>query len=670
AQVNLTQVSTSNPNVTLDPTTGAVNVAPGTPAGTYTLVYQICEILNPANCDTATVTVTVNAPQIIANDDNGTPINGFAGGTAFTNVLVNDTLNGQPVVASQVNTTFVSSTNPGITLVGTDVVVAPGTPAGSYQLVYQICEVINPSNCDTATVFVTVNAPQIIANDDNGTPINGFAGGTAFTNVLVNDTLNGQPVVASQVNTTFVSSTNPGITLVGTDVVVAPGTPAGSYQLVYQICEVINPSNCDTATVFVTVNAPQIIANDDNGTPINGFAGGTAFTNVLVNDTLNGQPVVASQVNTTFVSSTNPGITLVGTDVVVAPGTPAGSYQLVYQICEVINPSNCDTATVFVTVNAPQIIANDDNGTPINGFAGGTAFTNVLVNDTLNGQPVVASQVNTTFVSSTNPGITLVGTDVVVAPGTPAGSYQLVYQICEVINPSNCDTATVFVTVNAATIVANDDIYTTLCSSNGVFGNAISNDTLNGSPINGPISFTLLSGTAPNVSIDNNGNISLTSFGSCGTYTFTYQICEVLNPNNCDTATITITIQDTTNPTFVEALPADVTAECSNVPAAVTLTATDNCGAANVTFNEVTTAGSCPGAYTLTRTWTATDACGNTTTHVQTVTVQDTTNPTFVEALPADVTAECSNVPAAVTLTATDNCGAANVTFNEVTTAG
>src|SRR6185503_13261389 len=41
--VNLTQVSTTNPGVTLDVTTGAVNVAPGTPVGSYTVTYQICD---------------------------------------------------------------------------------------------------------------------------------------------------------------------------------------------------------------------------------------------------------------------------------------------------------------------------------------------------------------------------------------------------------------------------------------------------------------------------------------------------------------------------------------------------------------------------------------------------------------------------------------------------
>ncbi|GAA4071960.1 hypothetical protein GCM10022389_16490 [Flavobacterium cheonanense] len=181
--------------------------------------------------------------------------------------------------------------------------------------------------------------------------------------------------------------------------------------------------------------------------------------------------------------------------------------------------------------------------------------------------------------------------------------------------------------------------------------------------------------------------VVLTATDNCGTATIAYN--EVTTAGTCagsytltrtwiatdlcgltTTHVQTITVQDTTAPTFVEALPANVTVECSAVPTAVVLTATDNCGTATVAYNEVTTAGTCAGSYTLTRTWIATDLCGLTTTHVQTITVQDTTAPTFVEALPANVTVECSAVPAAVILTATDNCGTATVAYNEVTTAG
>ncbi|RAR46885.1 gliding motility-associated C-terminal domain-containing protein, partial [Flavobacterium lacus] len=126
-----------------------------------------------------------------------------------------------------------------------------------------------------------------------------------------------------------------------------------------------------------------------------------------------------------------------------------------------------------------------------------------------------------------------------------------------------------------------------------------------------------------------------------------------------------ITVQDTIAPAFVEELPADVTVECNAVPTAATLTATDNCGDATVTFAEAIQQGDCPNAYVVTRTWTATDACENQTVHTQIITVQDTIAPAFVEELPADVTVECNAVPTAATLTATDNCGDATVTFAE-----
>ncbi|WP_426430274.1 gliding motility-associated C-terminal domain-containing protein [Winogradskyella sp. HB-48] len=175
---------------------------------------------------------------------------------------------------------------------------------------------------------------------------------------------------------------------------------------------------------------------------------------------------------------------------------------------------------------------------------------------------------------------------------------------------------------------------------------------------------------------DNCGNATVdfnetTTAGTCNNeYTLTRTWTASDACGNETVHTQTITVQDTTAPTFNEALPADLTVECDAVPTAETLTANDNCGNATVDFNETTTAGTCNNEYTLTRTWTASDACGNETVHTQTITVQDTTAPTFNEALPADLTVECDAVPTAETLTANDNCGNATVDFNETTTAG
>ena len=307
----------------------------------------------------------------------------------FPNVLVNDTLNGNPATLATVTLTQVSTTNPGVTLNTADgsVNVAPGTPSGSYVVTYQICEILNPNNCDSATVTVVVNNAVIDAVNDAGAPIIGATGGQSVPNVLVNDTLNGNPATLATVTLTQVSTTNPGVTLNTADgsVNVAPGTPSGSYVVTYQICEILNPNNCDTATVTVVVNNANIDAVNDAGAPIIGATGGQSFPNVLVNDTLNGNPATLATVTLTQVSTTNPGVTLNTADgsVNVAPGTPSGSYVVTYQICEILNPNNCDSATVTVVVNNAVIDAVNDAGAPIIGATGGQSVPNVLVNDTL-----------------------------------------------------------------------------------------------------------------------------------------------------------------------------------------------------------------------------------------------------------------------------------------------
>src|SRR5690606_19325437 len=48
----------------IDPN-GVVSVPAGTPAGIYTADYRICEAGNPANCDDAQVTVTVQVAAAI-----------------------------------------------------------------------------------------------------------------------------------------------------------------------------------------------------------------------------------------------------------------------------------------------------------------------------------------------------------------------------------------------------------------------------------------------------------------------------------------------------------------------------------------------------------------------------------------------------------------------------
>ena len=141
---------------------------------------------------------------------------------------------------------------------------------------------------------------------------------------------------------------------------------------------------------------------------------------------------------------------------------------------------------------------------------------------------------------------------------------------------------------------------------------------------------------------------------------------------NTSVVSQTITVVDTTPPAFDQGCPADITVACDNVPAPVTLTATDNCDSnPGVVFSETTVPGACANEEVITRTWVASDACGNTETCIQVVTVVDITPPVFDQTCPADLTVECDNVPTAPTLTATDNCDPAPlVSFNESSTPG
>ena len=103
-----------------------------------------------------------------------------------------------------------------------------------------------------------------------------------------------------------------------------------------------------------------IVANDDVVNNINSVQGGFFYSTFLYNDTLNGNGVSTSSVNVEQISTTNPGVYVaLGGAIYITPGTPAGSYTIVYKICQSNFPNNCDTATITVNVcnlPAPTVV--------------------------------------------------------------------------------------------------------------------------------------------------------------------------------------------------------------------------------------------------------------------------------------------------------------------------
>ena len=351
----------------LDPATGLVDVPAGTPAGSYTIDYRICEELNPDNCATGRVTIIVEASAIGAGNDDAGSVGGIAGGANLVNVLDNDRLNGTPVTADKVAIAVTSpASHPGVTLdPATGLVsVAPGTPAGHYAIGYSLCEKLNPDNCAAATVVVAVTAAPIVAGPDSPAPVNGATGGSDIVNAFTNDTLNGQPIDLEKIVasvTTPATPARPGAPVPVLDpqtglVDVAPGTPAGNYVIEYRICEALNPDNCATGQVSITVEAPEITAAADSPAPVRGGIGNPQAINAFANDRLNGQPVDPAAIEATVVTAAaHPGVTLdpLTGDVAVGADVPAGTYVIDYRICEKTNPDNCATSRVTVVVEPP-----------------------------------------------------------------------------------------------------------------------------------------------------------------------------------------------------------------------------------------------------------------------------------------------------------------------------
>src|SRR5439155_1002762 len=137
--------------------------------------------------------------------------------------------------------------------------------------------------------------------------------------------------------------------------------------------------------------------------------------------------------------------------------------------------------------------------------------------------------------------------------------------------------------------------------------------------------------------------------GACaGRYSITRTWTATDACGNASTASQTITVVDHTPPVFAT-LPEPSTIDCSAAPSFATPSVSDACDAnPRLSFADVNTPGACAGRYSVTRTWTATDACGNASTASQTIAVADRTPPVFA-ALPEPSTVECPAAPSFAT---------------------
>ncbi|HRD07907.1 MAG TPA: hypothetical protein PK037_10090, partial [Saprospiraceae bacterium] len=204
----------------------------------------------------------------------------------------------------------------------------------------------------------------------------------------------------------------------------------------------------DTLDVIVCVSAVN-----ETGT-VYSYTGGTAITNVVSNDLINGSPATLGGAgNATIAQSGSwPSGIMLNTStgaITVAPGTPAGTYQVPYQICDKLSPPNCLIVldTVFVL---PSILSLNITKTQTGGPNPVTSVGQVI-----NYQIVVTNTGNTTLT-----GVNV--TDILPSgsAGTPSGPVESISSNGQ-LNVGETWTYTINYTVTQANIDAGGSIVNT-----------------------------------------------------------------------------------------------------------------------------------------------------------------------------------------------------------------
>ena len=276
---------------------GNILIPKGTPTGTYTLQYRICDVKDTHNCATATITVIVTeipiAP-IVARDDTYTVT---IGTTSITeSIYTNDSIGEQTPNASLVNFQVIGGSKDSdnfyllsVNLAG-NVLIPQGTPIGTYTLEYRICDIYHQSNCDTAIVKVSITSPPIppstlVVTPDEFT----YTGNSIVGNILANDTIDDNPIEFPNddinIEAEEPTDTAPYIETSTGNVIVPTHTPAGTYTLNYELC-IENLTICDVTTVEVIVPdtpTPPVSPQPQDDQTVTPTSGVTPYNGISLN---------------------------------------------------------------------------------------------------------------------------------------------------------------------------------------------------------------------------------------------------------------------------------------------------------------------------------------------------------------------------------------------------
>ena len=365
SDVILTPGTAPHRGITMNPN-GSITVKAGTPVGTYTYTYTICEKAVPTNCDSAKVTLEVVNSTILAKDDEYEV--GTLGGLT-PSILNNDMLKGKIGLTAddvEIEDTANQARADRHLVIGTDgrITVKPGIVARTepYLYYYTIKEKANIVNLSNAVVKIKV--VSFTAVDDEDKIINDKSKEQKIPSVLSNDEIGGErpkPEINVIFTPTKVKDKDgnevPGIVINPQDgkITVAPNTPDGVYTYSYTICKKTIPNECKEAKGVIKL-LPELEAVDDDftSTPVNVTKGAANAGNILENDLYAGKKVLDHLDKLTATISDNGGLSGAKIDeqgnLIIPQGTPVKVYELTYNLCIKDNPEVCKAAKIKVEV--------------------------------------------------------------------------------------------------------------------------------------------------------------------------------------------------------------------------------------------------------------------------------------------------------------------------------
>ena len=372
--VILTPGAQPHANITMN-ANGSITVKRGTPKGTYSYEYTICQKDVPTNCDSAKVTFEVVEAHIFAKDDGVWEV-GTEG--ALTPSILNNDIIGERVGVAPSEVT-ITKTNGKPVIDETKMVinedgrisVLKNIPEGTYTYYYTITEKANIANSSSA--IVTIKVVKFSAQDDEFELINDKTKENKTKSVLENDELNkkknlspvddviltkGEAKDGERKPTTALTMNDDGT------ITIAPNTPDGVYTYTYTICKKSAPTECKSAEAVIKL-LPALVAEDDDfsGNPINPLVREGIVGNVLDNDRYaDGKALeYLDKVVIKMLDNQNSRAHIEPNgDVVIPQGAPAGEYTLTYNLCMKDHPTICDEAKVKIVIleDKPLVIHN------------------------------------------------------------------------------------------------------------------------------------------------------------------------------------------------------------------------------------------------------------------------------------------------------------------------